>query len=267
SGPYLQRSDVVLTRKNRDIKSWLIRFATRGSFSHAAMVFLVPHQERGFNNSFVIESASDGVDLTNFRDLVDERRSVIGIKRMQTPWFTEEMQCAVRGRLLNSIKSSYNYATILRLARQFFADVAFGIKSRVYGPGKAIASAHARHIEPPSKFICSGLVQLGFVHTLLDMADQKRLPAEFLSDVVFRDDLAQFLPKDWSEFTAAEQHDIMWEFSTGFADLLEAVTPEDLAASPKLEWVYVIKRGLVYPVSSDAEVRELLTWKPKKRKG
>lgn len=266
SGPYLQRADVVLTRKNRDLKSWLIRWATKGSFSHAALVFLVPHLERGFNNSFVIESASGGVDLTNFRDYVSDRRSVIGIKRLNVPWFTDEVQCAVRGRMLNSIKSTYDYATIIRLARELLADVAFGIKARVYGPSKAIARTHERRIQPPNKFICSGLVQLGFIHSLLDLAAEKRLPPEFLSDIVFREELREFLPEDWSQFTADEQDEILWEFATGFADLLEAVTPEDLATSPKLEWVYVVKRGLVYQAHSDEQARELLVWKPKKRK-
>lgn len=265
-GPYLQRSDVVLTRKNRDFKSWLIRWATKGSFSHAALVFLVPHQERGFNNTFVIESASGGVDLTNFMDYVSDRRSIVGVKRMTKPWFNEEVQCRVRGRMLNTIKSTYSYATILRLARELMADIAFGVKSRIYGPTRAIQTRRDRSLPPPNKFICSGLVQMGFIETLVDMAGEKRLPPEFLSDIVFREDLRQFLPTDWEQFTAEEQSEIMWEFATGFADLLEAATPEDLASSAALDWVYVIKRGLVYPATSDDHVRELLTWKPKKRK-
>ncbi len=31
TGPYLQRADVLLTRKNRDFRSWLVRFASKGS--------------------------------------------------------------------------------------------------------------------------------------------------------------------------------------------------------------------------------------------
>lgn len=265
SGPYLQRSDVVLTRKNRDLRSWLIRFATKGSFSHAALVFLVPHQERGFNNSFVIESASGGVDLTNLTDYINDRRSVIGIKRLNVPWFTEEVQCRVRGRMLNTIKSTYNYATVVNLAIDFFNDVMFGVKSRVMGPGRAIQRSREKSLPPPNKFICSGLVQLGFVHAAVDMVGERLLPATFLSDVVFREDLRQFLPADWEQFTAAEQEEIMWDFTTGFWDLMEATTPEDLAASPQLEWVYIIRRGKVYPVQNDGQVRELLAWKPRKR--
>lgn len=266
SGPYLQRADVVLTRKNRDFRSWLIRFATKGSFSHAALVFLVPHQEKGFNNSFVIESASGGVDLTNLKDYVNDRRSVIGIKRLARPWFNDEVQCDVRGRMLNMIKSSYDYATIVTLAREFFRDIAFGVKSRVYGPTRAISATRNRALRPPNKFICSGLVQLGFVHALLDLAAEKRLPPQFLSDIVFRDDLRTFLPDDWEQFTPAEQEEILYDFVAGFGDLLESATPEDLASSPQLDWVYVIRRGQVYPVQSDAQVRELLAWKPRKKR-
>lgn len=266
SGPYLQRADVVLTRKNRDFRSWLIRFATKGSFSHAALVFLVPHQEKGFNNSFVIESASGGVDLTNFRDYVNDRRSVVGIKRLVKPWFTDEVQCDVRGRTLNMIKSSYDYATIFTLAREFFRDIAFGVKSRIYGPTRAIERQRARELTPPNKFICSGLVQLGFVHALLDLAAEKRLPPQFLSDIIFREDLKTFLPEDWEQFTPAEQEEILFDFVAGFGDLLESATPEDLASSPQLDWVYIIRRGLVYPVQSDEQVRALLAWKPKKKR-
>ena len=266
TGPYLQRADVVLTRKNRDFRSWLIRFATKGSFSHAALVFLVPHQEKGFDNSFVIESASGGVDLTNFRDYVNDRRSIVGIKRLNKPWFNDEVQCSVRGRMLNSIKSSYNYATIFTLGMDFLRDLAFGVKSRIYGPSKALRSARDQEVKPPNKFICSGLVQLGFVHTLLTLARDNRLPPEFLSDIIFRDDLRTFLPEDWEQFTPAEQHEILFDFVVGFADLLEATTPEDLAASPELDWVYIIRRGKVYPVQSEPQVRELLSWKPRKRR-
>ncbi len=149
-------------------------------------MFLVPHQEKGFNNSFVIERSSGGVDLTNFTDCVNDRRSVIGVQRLGKPWFNDEVQCDVRGRMLNMIKSSYDYSTIITLARDFVRDLAFGVKSRIYGPTRAIRTAREREIKPPNKFICSGLVQLGFIHTLMDLAGEKRLPPQFLSGIVFR---------------------------------------------------------------------------------
>jgi len=41
-------------------------------------------------------------------------------------------------------------------------------------------------------------------------------------------------------------------------DALQSVTPENLAASDKLEWLYFIKNGLVYKVTSYADVRKLI---------
>jgi hypothetical protein len=266
TGPYLQRADVLLTRKNRDFRSWLIRFATKGSYSRAALVFLVPHQEKGFNNTFVIERSSGGVDLTNFTDSVNDRRSVIGVKRLAKPWFNDEVQCDVRGRMLNMIKSSYDYSTIITLAREFVRDLAFGVRCRIYGPTRAIRMAREREIKPSKEFICSGIVQLGFIHTLMDLAGEKRLPPQFLSGIVFRDDLKTFLPEDWEQFPAAEQEEIFYDFVVGFSDLMEATKPEDLAATPELEWVYVIRRGKVYPLQSDEQVRELLAWKRRKKR-
>ena len=35
------------------------------------------------------------------------------------------------------------------------------------------------------------------------------------------------------------------------------MTPEDLASSDKLEWLYFIKNGLVYKVSTYDEVKKL----------
>jgi hypothetical protein len=91
---------------------------------------------------------------------------------------------------------------------------------------------------------------LGFIHTLMDLAGEKRLPPQFLSGIVFRDGLKTFLPEDWEQFTAAEQEEIFYDFVVGLSDLMEATTPEDLAATPELEWVYVIRRGKVYTGNS-----------------
>src|SRR5262245_26783908 len=99
AGNFLRRADVVLTRKHRDLLSWFIRWATKGKFSHAALVFLVPHEQAGFNNTFVIEAARDGVGLTNLLTYLNDRRSVVGIKRLSQSWFDADIQGIVRGRL------------------------------------------------------------------------------------------------------------------------------------------------------------------------
>ncbi len=262
SGPYLQRSDVVLTRKNRDFKSWFIRWATKGSFSHAALVFLVPHQEKGFNNSFVIESASKGVDLKNLADYLNDRRSVVGIKRVTGAWFEGDPQSRVRGRMLNSIESKYSYATIAAIGFDFLSQLAFGVRSRVQGARKAIKGRRAQSLAPPNEFICSGLVQLGFVNAVAEQIAAGKLPPKTFSNVVFKDNLARFLPADWETFSSDLQHEIVWDFVSGFQEDLEAATPEDLASSPNLDWVYIIQDGKVHPVHTDEEARGLLNWKP-----
>ncbi|MCK5713843.1 MAG: hypothetical protein KAI25_14065, partial [Hyphomicrobiaceae bacterium] len=54
-GNYLRRSDIVLTRRDWDLTSWVIRWATESPFSHAALIFTGPQFESGFTNTFVIE--------------------------------------------------------------------------------------------------------------------------------------------------------------------------------------------------------------------
>jgi hypothetical protein len=63
---YLKRCDVVLC-SGRSVFSRLIKWATKSVFSHAALVFLIPDKQQGFDNTFILESNSKGVDLTNLR--------------------------------------------------------------------------------------------------------------------------------------------------------------------------------------------------------
>jgi len=258
SGPYLNRSDVILTRKHRGFSSWLIRWATRSHFSHASLVFLVPHLEKGFNNTFVIESASNGVDLSNLRDYLNEQRMVVGFKRLKGQWFDEDIRSLVRGRMLNSIKSSYSYATALAIGWSFFNDFGFGVRSRIYGARKAIQGRRRQNWHPPNSFICSGLVQLGYIDAVSELISTGKLEPRRISEVVMQNDLTQFLPEDWNQFTPAEQFEILWDFVAGFEDVLEAITPEEIALSKALQWTYVMRDGLIHKVHSQEEAESLL---------
>src|SRR5262245_40899671 len=64
AGKYLERADVILTRREWDVASWAIRWATNSPFSHSAMVFTGPQFESGYTSTFVIEAGTNGVDLT-----------------------------------------------------------------------------------------------------------------------------------------------------------------------------------------------------------
>jgi hypothetical protein len=263
AGRYLKRADVVLTRKQNDWKSWFIRWATHGKFSHSAMVFLVPYDEVGFNNTFVIEAASEGVDLTNLADYVNDRRTVLGIKRCTKEWFDWEIQSHVRGRTLNSIKSRYSYRTVWQIAKASLDRLLYGVSNRIRGPEKALARRTNKNLVAPNEFICSGLVQMGYATVVGEMVKQGKLPPTALAEIIFDDDLASTLTKtDWSKHTPEAQREIIYDYVTEFEDVLEAVTPEDLAHSKQLDWVYVIVDGKVYPVVSDVDASKLLDWEP-----
>lgn len=266
AGPYLRPSDVVLTRKRQSIRSWLIRMATRGSFSHAALVFLVPRLEKGFDSSFVIEAASSGVGLTNLADYLNDRRTVVGIKRLDKPWFTEELQCLVRGRLLNAIKAPYCYSTVFHVLRDMWNELRYGMRSCVFGSYRAITKARRLKLTPPNQYICSGLVQQGFLQAVADLAFDDRIAPERLNDVVFRDDLASLLPQDWSQFTQKEQREIIYDYACGFADLLQSVTPNDLAKSKALDWAFVVRDGEVHKIAADGQAEALLKWRRRSRR-
>ena len=256
AGKYLERADVVLTRREWDISSWAIRWATNSPFSHAAMVFTGPQFESGYTSTFVIESGTSGVDLTNLRDYIADKSAFIAIKRFKQPWFDEAKQSRVRGLLLDKIKASYNYWAIGTIARNLW----FGVERSVSGDRKTMRRFRERNWDAPTEFICSGLVQIGFVEAALEYIKAGTLPPTALNEVVFEREAATRLPEreDWGYLDAESSKTTAVLFRKQNFDALQSVTPEDLAASEKLEWLYFIKNGQVYKVASYDDVRKLI---------
>jgi len=256
AGEFLERSDVVLTRRDYDPASFIIRWATNSPFSHAALVFASPNLEQGISNTFVIEAGTAGVDLTNLRDYVTDKSSFVAIKRLRRPWFDSEKQSRVRGLLLDSIKSEYNYWAIVRFARSLW----FGIRRSVQGKKEAVLAFQKSQWERPNEFICSGLVQFGFVEAVVEYVRKRQLPPWTVAEVMFtKEGEAGLIPREVWEQMSPEEVEQMLEDHTGaireaLSSQLESITPNDLATSDKLEWLYFIKDGLVYKVSSFAEV-------------
>lgn len=252
AGDFLERADVVLTRRDYDLSSYLIRLATRSPFSHAAMVFTGPQFEAGFSSTFIIEAGTSGVDLTNIRDYIADKSSFIAIKRFRKPWFDQAKQSRVRGLLLDKIKASYNYWAITRIVRNIW----FGVQRQVQGKEKTIETYRESDWQPPNDYICSGLVQLGFVEGVIEFIRAGALPASALKEVVFNPEAASRLPdpEDWQYLDPQSQIATAELFRDQNSVELEAVTPHDLAVSDKLEWLYFIRDGLVYKISSYDEV-------------
>ena len=184
AGKYLLRSDVLLTRRDWDFWSSMIRWATTSPFSHAALVFTSPTQEVGINNTFVIEAGTSGVALTNLRDYINDKSEFVAIKRLKQPWWDEEKQNRIRGLLLDNIKSEYNYWAIVRVIRNIW----FGVERSVRGRRHTIAEFEKRDWRRPNEFICSGLVQFGFVEGISEYVLARKLPPWALNDVVFGQD-------------------------------------------------------------------------------
>lgn len=254
---YLTRADVVLTRRDNDPTSFLIRWATESPYSHAALVFNRPRQETGISSTFVIEAGSGGVDLTNLRDYISDKSSFIAIKRFKKEWFNEEMQGRVRGVLLEKIKDSYNYWAIGRIARNLW----FGVQTAARRKRERTVQAYKdNEWKPPSEFICSGLVQIGFVETTIEAIKAGTLPPSALREVVFLQQQRRWLPNEngWKRLDRDKAQDTAVQFRRQNLAALESITPEDLARSDKLEWLYVIKNSLVYQVKSYDEAKQLI---------
>lgn len=254
---YLTRADVVLTRRDYDPTSFAIRWATNSPYSHAALVFNRPRQETGINSTFVIEAGSGGVDLTNLRDYISDKSSYIAIKRFKNGWFDEEMQGRVRGVLLEKIKDSYNYWAIGRIARNLW----FGVQTAARRNRERSVQAYKdNEWKPPSEFICSGLVQIGFVEATIEAIKAGRLPPSALRDVVFLQRQRRWLPNEngWKRLDSSKARDTAVQFRQQNLAALESITPEDLARSDKLEWLYVVKSNMVYKVNSYDQAKALI---------
>ena len=254
-GKYLERADVVLTRRSGDLASSLIRWATNSAFSHAALVYTGAQFDQGISDTFVIEAGTSGVDLTKLADYAQNRSTYVAIKRFNKDWFNTARQARVRGVLLDKIKDSYDYWAIWRIVRNLW----FGVQSKMGGKQKTVEKYHKRAWQPPNEYICSGLVQIGFVQTAIEAITRGELSPESLRDVVFSKSAESRLPEPGSwKYLGEDAKTTAYDFQYVLNDELYAITPEDLAQTDKLQWLYLIKGGEVYKVSSYADVLKLV---------
>ena len=197
---YLERADVVLTRRDWDLASWLIRWSTSSPFSHAAMVFTGPQFESGFSNTFVIEAGTGGVDLTDLRDYIADKSTFLAIKRVKRPWFDETKQSRVRGVLLDKIKATYDYWAVGHLARTLW----FGVERTVRGEQADDRELPGPAMEPPNEFICSASCSSASSRRSWSTSSPVSSRARSLNQVVFDKEALSRLPQtdeDWSYLT------------------------------------------------------------------
>jgi Permuted papain-like amidase enzyme, YaeF/YiiX, C92 family len=224
---YLDRGDIILTRGNY-LSSRAIRWIIGSFFSHAALVFLLPQPDNGFNNTFILESMPTGIGLAKLKSYIGGQNPSedVAILRLKGKGIDEAYFKQVGALMLDYVKTSYDFGRAINLGLSLFFSLQrkFSRKGRAYSPLKHWV---------PSQFICSGFIQYGFVEALR----RKGLdPVQ----VIFKKDLSE-----------------------NDRDGLLAISPEDIANSDKPDWLYAIRRGWVYEVQSFAEARKVILgdWK------
>ncbi len=257
AGEYLSKADIILTRRSGDIGSSIIRWATNSIFSHAALVYTAPPFDAGLSGTFVIEAGTSGVDLTKITDYASGGHAdFVAVRRLKsTSWFNPERQARVRGVLLDKIKAKYDFWTIWKIARNIW----FGVQTKMGSKQKTVERYRQNDWEPPNEYICTGLVQIGFVEMLIEAIRRGEVSPEALRDVVFNKAAEAYLPPpgNW-KYLGTDAKDTAISFREVLNDELFAVTPEDLAQTDKLDWLYLIKNGAVYKVASYTDVLKIV---------
>jgi hypothetical protein len=240
-------------------KAWLsrvIRRMTASPFSHAALVFLIPQHDKGFEHAFVIEAVRRGVDLRRLSELLEHdarrRGTAVSFLRLEAPWFDEDVQSTVRGRMLDFIEAGYSIRTILSIALAILRQRLAGPEGVPDALAGALRKARARSRLAPASFICSGLVQYGFVRTFLELSEERRSLVR-QEDVLY----GLFNPRlvEQVQNGALQVEDLLAD--PGIATLL-STTPDEISRSPRLAWKYVAVRGRVHAVASREEAVELI---------
>ncbi len=278
AGDYLRRADVVLSRKSGNPYSFLIRWSTSSLFSHAALVFHVRDHQDGFNNNFIIEAGTSGVDITNLRDYCSSPYYTVGIKRMSKDWFGDDLQRFVRGHLLDHIKDEYDYWRAFTLARALLRS-AFFRNDRPFQSNeksKPRSWVRIRRGQNANEFICSGLVQYGYFNALYKLykvslkgtpgGEEARealqevesgrgwraLNGSMLRDVLFSKELEDALELgEDGRFKSFRGMRRFW-------NAIHATSPRDIEETEKLEWLYLIRGGMAYRVTSLDDVRDVM---------
>lgn len=241
----LKRCDIVLIRSKKGIIPKLIRFGMKSYWNHIALIFVIRNIDKGFNNTFIIESSTGGIDIHNFYDeyLAHPKKYDIGIKRFNASWLNNnkkglEIRKLIRGSLLNAIDCDYDYNLLLRIGKNLLNNLIF-IQKLIYNGIKKYKIKPVKFNKNiSSKYICSGYVQNSIYTVINNLIKKKKynLGEKHLNDIIFNP-----LFKKYND-----------------PSLLLSTTPADFANSDKLNWLYIIKNGKAYKINNNSEVKKIL---------
>ena len=181
----------------------------------------------------------------------------------------------MRGHLLDHIKDDYDFWRVVTLARGMLRALFLRDARPFQQHNRRMRWARIRRGMNANEFICSGLVQYGYfraIYKLVKLNERGKaggqearaaveelgstrtrhlLKMEMLKDALFSDELEAQLDLDqngrFTSFRAARR----------FWNQMHATVPRDFEETPKLDWLYVIRDGLVHKVSTYEEVKAL----------
>jgi hypothetical protein len=253
-GDKLMRADILLTRSKGSLLGWLIRLGTGSYWNHALMIYTIRATQLGYETTFIIESGGAGIDIHNIAHYFERPKKYdIGIKRLETEWFKDDSDTGglryrrkIRGFALQEIDDKYDYRLILGIARRIVRQLILAFLF----PWQRFKAPEERNVQVQrvlgfdvNAYICSGFVQWSYYQAVSRIVDEDGLDASRIREVVFN-------PRINGEVTENQ---------------LLSTTPADIASSDKLSLKYIIKDGVVWEVSGEEEVNEVLNHKAKKQ--
>ena len=289
----LQVADVML-RANKDPKeifARLIRAATDSKWSHSAIFYLISDPYRGFNNTFLVEAKTKGVNLVSWRnEVVPFEQFTVGIKRPKLDWYVENAYEKsrhdeedaedthgisylrhVRGVAIDQVNGLYDKKTVYELTGLYAARAArrhLSSVPQIADAADAVADFFKKWDESDDeatsvlRFICSGIVQYSFFEALrrrimndLDKPAHREAGLSNLSNlhrVIFREDPEGIIP-DYIQKVQAGKLDIHDPAPEDVLDLLKTAIPADFNNSTNLDWRYVILKGGIWRIESAPE--------------
>lgn len=248
-GHFLEPGDIMLSTRLESFFSFLMKTFDNSRFAHSALTFVTPRSYPAVDRSFMLEATFGGIDLNAFSSFVmpakiqegkkHKPRYVVGIKRLEAPWFTTDMRPLVGGRMLRFIKDDeYDFALLAALAADR-SRILFRLRDFFFGRSPTINEFLSRTKKfKPSEFICSGFVQFAYVDMIRQAVREGLMSPEMAEKA--RDDV----------FFAS------WVTPDSSVEELMAVKPRDLAASERLKWKYLIYAGEVHKVDTEQQVND-----------
>jgi len=288
NGSVLRVADVLL-RVNKDPKeifAHLIRIATGSKWSHSAILYLISDPYRGYNNTFLVEAKTKGINIASWRnEVVPFEQFTVGIKRPDVEWYVETPREQakhdphdpedthgisylrhVRGIAMDQINGLYDKKTVYELSALYVKRAAqrhLSAVPQVAETAASLAEFFKKWDEKETdttqvlRLICSGLVQYSFFEALrirvmhdLDIPEHRDAALSNLRNmprIIFSADPHGLIP-EYVHKIEQGQLAIHDPVPNNLLDLLKTAVPADFNNSSNLTWRYVINKGVVWQI-------------------